>query len=625
MNKLLFIATFIVLVNKLSAQQYDTYGRSQSTREWQEYERHHASVSSSNKKTSSTSDISGDYNAYGWGDNSRIQAQNEAAKRQDARWKEWFDKVDKLEALIKSRNLKREPAYFYQLQTAAKDAGFNDYDVSTFFGYNAQEYEEKLLNKIRQQNGTSDANRAKAEFARSAEIARKEKELEQKRKDEQIRVEIAEFSKNWSTAISTDYGIELREKAFIAMNDYLYPIIKRTRESYMNNPTDYLRTALTQGESSMTSIHKNRNIFYTQSKQFELAYINGNINTRGLSEEEIKNSIGNFVYAGLIYNKNPTSVIIEKAAYSYKLDPNKLIHFAYSLFLDNDLDAAIDLIQKHIAKYPTDTLNRIGELNKLILLKIYQHKDEEALKIYNSNSSIAITEKSELVDFITYSISSTVKKCIAEDEKVNYYIYPTSILMDIDLLAVVQPANESIQALRKKIGEKLNCLRYKSSISELWASGEKKNTNSTAYMEELISNGSMSTESKRWADVIGFPLYVPDKKVYESLLEEALKHNKENGGDTYQNFSIVKGYLLYTRPYWDDRFCKIEDLEMPVLDEKTFKIHIKLKPFKYVYEPNSHYEGNTTEIDFYFVYDSKSKAKKGLKLFTALFEKLQIE
>lgn len=624
MGKLIIIVTIILVANNLKAQEYDIYGRSQATREWQEYERHHASVSSSNKK-SSTTNVSGDYNAYGWGDYSGIQTQNEAANRQDARWKEWFDKVDKLEMLIKSRNLKREPAYFYQLQTAAKDAGFNDYDIHVFFGYNSQEYEEKLLNNIKQQNGTGDANRAKAEFAKSAEMARKEKELEQKRKDEQIRVEIAEFSKNWNTALSTDYGIELREKAFIAMNDYLYPIIKSTRETYMNEPKDYLRTALNQGESSMTSIQKNRNIFYTQSKQFELAYRNGNINTRGLSEEEITNTIGNFVYAGLIYNKNPTSVIIEKAAYAYKLDPNKLSHFAYSLFLDNDLDATIDLLQKHIAKYPADTLNRIGDLNKLILLKIYQHKDEEALKIYNSNSSIAITEKSKLVDFIHYSINSTVKKCIAEDEKTNYYIYPASILMDIDLLAVVQPTNENIQELRKKIGEKLNCQRYKSSISELWASGEKKNTNSTTYMEELIANGSMSKESKKWADVIGFPLYVPDKKVYESLLEEALKHNKENGGDTYQNYSIVNGYLLYTRPYWNDRFCKIEDLEMPVLDENTFEIHIALKPFKYIYEPNSHYEGNTTERDFYFSYASKAKAKKGLKLFTALFEKLQMQ
>lgn len=625
MNKLLFVATFIVLVNKLSAQQYDTYGRSQSTREWQEYERHHASVSSSNKKTSSTSDISGDYNAYGWGDNSRIQAQNEAAKRQDARWKEWYDKIDKLEMLIKSRNLKREPAYFYQLQTAAKDAGFSDYDISMFFGYNAQAYEEKLLNKIKQQNGTNDANRAKAEFDRSMEIVRKEKELEQKRKNEQISIEIANFSKNWDASTNTEYGIEVREKAFNAMFEYMNPIMKSTRMEYRNNPRDYLRTALTQGESSMTSIQKNRNIFYTQSKQFELAYRNGNINTRGLSEREIANTIGNFVYAGLIYNKNPTSVIIEKAAYAYKLDPNKLSHFAYSLFLDNDLDATIDLLQKHITKYPSDTSNRIGDLNKLILLKIFQHKDEEALKIYNSNSSIAITEKSELVELITYSINSAAEKCIAEDEKANYYIYPISVLMDIDLLAVVQPANENIQVLRNKLGEKLNCKRYQSSISALWATGEKKNTNSTTYMEELIANGSMSKETKKWADVIGFPLYVPDKKGYESLLEEALKHNKENGGDTYQNYSIVKGYLLYTRPYWDDRFCKIEDLEMPVLDEKTFEIHIRLKPFKYIYEPNSHYEENTTERDFYFSYASKAKAKKGLKLFTALFEKLQMQ
>mgnify|MGYP007115134071 CR=1 FL=1 len=48
MNKFLIIVIVLLSVKSLQAQVYDTYGRTQATREWQDYERHHAGVTSSN-------------------------------------------------------------------------------------------------------------------------------------------------------------------------------------------------------------------------------------------------------------------------------------------------------------------------------------------------------------------------------------------------------------------------------------------------------------------------------------------------------------------------------------------------------------------------------------------------
>ena len=642
MGKLFITASILLFANHVQAQQYDTYGRSQATREWQETERHYNSMKPGSKPSSSA--ISGDYNAYGWGDNSRMQKQDEAAKRQDALWKAWFDKKDKLEMLIQSRKLKREPAYFSQLQVAAKDAGFSDYDVSRFFGYSAQEYGERLLQDAREKSGTGEADRLKTEFDRNMEKARKERQLEQQKKDEAIRVEIANFAGNWNTATSTDYGIELRRNAFKAMYDYMIPIMERQKKMNRVEYTDQrVRESIRDGENSISNIQYRENSFFIQTKQFALAYKNGNVNIRKAAEESIPNLMGDFVYAGLLTEKNPTNVILEKAAYAFKKNDNKINHFAYALFLDNDIDGATETLEKHIAKHPGDTVNRIGYLNKLLLLKLYRGKDEEALKLYNSNSSVAITDIRELTGLISFNIITTLKACTGADEKTPYYIYPVSALMDMDLLALLQPNNEQVQSIRKKMGDILHCPRYLSPIGELWTSAEKKNTNSTTRMEELLANGSMSTELRGAVYNIGFPWYVPEANTYAEELNDIDKFHKKNSNPNLPNIEIIKGYvkILKPRPYltlgsndFYNIFYKPEDLESPVFTEddveyldrkKYYRVRIPLKTLRYGYSPDEDESWylTTDERPICFYYTSKSKAEKAVKLYTALIAKLQ--
>lgn len=114
---------------------------------------HYDNMRSGNRASSSTGNISGDYNAYGWADYSRIKKQEAAGRRQDARIKEYNDKVNKLEALIKSRKLKREPAYQSQLAQCARDAGFDDFEVSHRFGYSEASYKLILEEAGKNNNG----------------------------------------------------------------------------------------------------------------------------------------------------------------------------------------------------------------------------------------------------------------------------------------------------------------------------------------------------------------------------------------------------------------------------------------------------------------------------------------
>jgi len=114
---------------------------------------HYDNMRSGNKTSSSSGNISGDYNAYGWADYSRMKEIAAAEERQNERINSWTAKQNKLNELIKARNLKREPQYYAQLVKAAKEAGFDDYSVSRFFGHDVKEYEQILLDKKLAENG----------------------------------------------------------------------------------------------------------------------------------------------------------------------------------------------------------------------------------------------------------------------------------------------------------------------------------------------------------------------------------------------------------------------------------------------------------------------------------------
>lgn len=161
MKKIILILAILFLSAVVNAQYGDAYHAPNTVQLSLDRQKrmaaadnaHYDNMRSDKKSTSSTTEISGDYNAYGWADYSRMKERDAAEKRQNERLNEWAAKERKLEALIKSRNLKREPQYHAQLLKAAKEAGFDDYSASIFFGHNPQEYEQKLLKQKLAENG----------------------------------------------------------------------------------------------------------------------------------------------------------------------------------------------------------------------------------------------------------------------------------------------------------------------------------------------------------------------------------------------------------------------------------------------------------------------------------------
>ncbi len=563
MNKILIIATFIVLTtNNLQAQQYDTYGRTQATREWQETDRHYNSMNSNSKSTSS-------------GNNSPVT-------KDDIN-----NSLKNIELLFGLNKKSRQ-------RTAAEDAEYNKWRNEE-----NRKLEENRLNKLK----------------------------EQQRKDAEIKKEIFDnFTQHWRVAISKDYSITARQEAFYKMRTYIEPIIKKNKDWDNYSKSVESRKAVSDGENTIRNIRKQENFFYLHSKQYSKIGISESaFDVEGFSQNEIAPFIGNLVYCRLFAEKNPSSLVLEKSAYTYSLNPTYyLTQFAYTLFLDNQIDLAADVIQKHIAKYPLDTTYQIGYTNKLILLKIIQGKDAEALQVYNKNSSLPITDKNKLLELIAFNIFSSINQSIDIDNKNNYYAYPTSDLMDLDLLAYIMSENEYVQNFRKKFGELSNCERLKLPISKLWENVEKKRIENTLNIDLLGFKGS-SPEANSAINTIGTPTFFPDRKNYETVLNVLYEFNKKENIPHFKNFEIINGYYVINEGKYKT-FYKIEDLKMPALmdgwnncyDGKHSVIEIYLKPGKF-----GTWNNKKTDYQIKIEFASKSQAKKALKLYEALFEKIQ--
>ena len=103
-----------------------------NAREWAEKERHYNSMKPASRSSSSI--ISGNYNSYGWADYSRMNEINAATKRIKAREDEYNAKVQKMQQLLKERNIVLSKENYNQIMRAGLDAGFSEYYISRTYG-----------------------------------------------------------------------------------------------------------------------------------------------------------------------------------------------------------------------------------------------------------------------------------------------------------------------------------------------------------------------------------------------------------------------------------------------------------------------------------------------------------
>lgn len=143
--------TFIFAGAVLQANaQFDTYGRSQNTREWQETVRHYESMrkSPANSNTGFPKSASGSYEVPAlFKKKTPEQKQQEAEARKKAEEKRiadrkiaWNNNEQYLGELIIARKIYKDGRYYKQLMQAAKESGLPEIWNKRVFGYSDAEF-----------------------------------------------------------------------------------------------------------------------------------------------------------------------------------------------------------------------------------------------------------------------------------------------------------------------------------------------------------------------------------------------------------------------------------------------------------------------------------------------------
>lgn len=159
--KNVFLVFFVLIFVGSKAQVYDTYGRSQSTREWQETVRHYESMKPSSPyqpqgttQQVTSQDLANTFNTienlFGLKKRKKTpqEIQQEAAaskKAEEQRIAErrmaWNNNEKYLSQLIVERKIRKHWTYYSQIVQAATEAGLPQIWNGRVFGYNASEFD----------------------------------------------------------------------------------------------------------------------------------------------------------------------------------------------------------------------------------------------------------------------------------------------------------------------------------------------------------------------------------------------------------------------------------------------------------------------------------------------------
>lgn len=560
MNKFLIIVIILLSVKSLQAQVYDTYGRTQATREWQDYERNHAAGSSNS--TGSKVD-----NSYLGGNNAPM-----------TQWD--FDRINKL----------------FGKKTKAH--------IPT-----SEELEAK---KKQQEQMAEYQKRLDYDKARKQELQREEEEKFAQLKDK--------FQQNFYVAKNSKYTYAQRDAAYeylISFIDSSYSVVKNNYNYYKSAE---FKSILDKIINNKNNILQYRVAFHQEQKEFNIAYnIAGNVLAKGeLNAAQERFFLSSYIFNGLICLKYPTENIVEKAAYAYKLDSTRVNLFAYSLFLDNQFDLLSDLYQKHLKLNLPDDI-RIQFLNKLILLNFIRGNDDEAFKIYNVNSSIKINEKPKLLSLVAANMGSSIAQAVDSavyssstllDIEMLALVYPSS--QDAQKLRQYVGKELKCERLVSPLIEirpqKLNS-NASNTIGQLTSKG-----NLSDELRSVAANIGFPSYVTPYEDYKS-ELEALNKYCKDNCLS-ALKFEVENG------FIIIGVDKSKEKSYYRIEDLELPTINTSVVNY-LIVLKLKSGKLGYGYSVYSRPNYGTTEGSPNFYCDKNSQVKKTYKLFVELFKKLQ--
>ncbi len=364
---------------------------------------------------------------------------------------------------------------------------------------------------------------------------------------------------------------------------------------------------------SYTSLYYYYGNLYFDQKKFGSAYDNyakSIASSFSINEEQLYMT-NNYLYC-LIHTTYDYDFAAVQSAKIFKRNKVKPTEFAYTLFLNKQLDASIELYKSVLnnKEIEIDDSVKTSHLVRMIAMEFIQNNHSKALTLVNNNFDETLKDTSKAKKIIEGLLAEQID--VAQQK--NYTLIPTSLCFDIDLFCLLFPENQQAIALRKNIGVALKNRIKQADIKNLWdwVKPAKQDYSLDGYLKRAAYDQSFEAAKER----LGQSTHKDIPGNYETTLKDINAFIASSmTTHIYQPFEVKEGYLILYYKVYKPKYINIDKVKsIEVLDNS-------------IYMKGDFYDSHNTYFTlhdlFFHAKDKNQDLKKLKKLFETLFKQMK--
>jgi hypothetical protein len=295
------------------------------------------------------------------------------------------------------------------------------------------------------------------------------------------------------------------------------------------------------------------------------------------------------------------------------LDDNKAnTGFSYSLFLNRQINAAIEVYQQALDKNEKvdDDSSKTVIVTRMTAMQFIQKNPAGAMKLVNYWFDENIKDETKVKEIIAGMLAEQIDLAV---EKYGDFI-STSRCFDLDLLCLLQPENKEAQLKRNEAGVALKNRIKQLPVEKIW---EEVTVSENKYsLQDYLSRAAVDWSFEKAVQRSGKSNLPCNPKNYSSVLDDIRYYFATYIKTTVWAVEVKEGYfIIYYTPY-KPLYIKVDDIKRITASDDRNSIHMTGEFY------NSHTDYRENDF-FLFQDDKKGDMNKLRELFENLFKQMR--